>query len=231
MAKEEYSKQEKSKSLINFARDDAQTICELKRISRRTDGDGQQKANATVEKILGNIKENGDIALIKYTEVFDGFKPIPMAINGKDLKNAWDQTPKALQESLRLAHDRIKSFHQKQIPLDIQVQGCEGENISRKWRPVKKAGIYIPGGRASYPSTVLMNAIPAQVAGVEEIVMVSPASTNGKINKTVLAAAYLAGIKRVFRVCPCRTTICSIFCIISVRTSSLRPKISWIAPI
>ena len=84
---------------------------------------------------------------------------------------------------------------------DVFLWGIKvGDTVQRRWRPVKNAGIYIPGGRAAYPSTVLMNAIPAKVAGVEEILMVSPGNKNGEINKTVLAAAHLSGINKVFRI-------------------------------
>ena len=99
-----------------------------------------------------------------------------------------------------MAYKRIKKFHEKEIPSSFIIEGEYGDKVQRRWRPVRKAGIYIPGGRASYPSTVLMNAIPATVAGVEEIVMVSPGNTEGKINKTVLAAAHLSGINKVFRI-------------------------------
>ncbi len=173
---------------------------EIQRISKRTSGDEQEKAIETVTAILADVKKNGDQALISYTEKFDGFTPEPLLVNPEHLLKAWEQTPKDLKEALELAYKRIKHFHQKQIPSDLLVAGRHGESLCRRWRPVKKAGIYIPGGRASYPSTVLMNAIPAQVAGVEEISMVSPAGPDGEINQTVLAAAHLAGVHQVFRI-------------------------------
>ena len=105
-----------------------------------------------------------------------------------------------MKHSLEVAHKRIKKFHEKEIPSSFTIKGEHGDVVQRKWNPVKNAGIYIPGGRAAYPSTVLMNAIPAKVAGVEEIIMVSPGNQDGEINKTVLAAAYLSGINKVFRI-------------------------------
>ena len=104
------------------------------------------------------------------------------------------------RSALELAHKRIKKFHEKEIPSSFTIEGEHGDTVQRRWRPVKHAGIYIPGGRAAYPSTVLMNAIPATVAGVEEIIMVSPGNKEGTINKTVLAAAHLSGINKVFRI-------------------------------
>ena len=92
-----------------------------------------------------------------------------------------------------LAHERILAFHQAQLPQDLALTGPHGERLGRRWRPVERAGLYVPGGRASYPSTVLMNAVPARVAGVERLVMVTPPGPDGLPNPTVLAAAHLAG--------------------------------------
>ena len=172
----------------------------LNQISQRTSGISQDKAKATVQEILEKIEIEGDKALIRFTEKFDGFTPNPIRISEKELKEAWDATPSKLKEALELAHKRIEEFHRKQKPIDLKIKGEYGEILCRRWRPVQKAGIYIPGGRASYPSTVLMNAIPAQVAGVQEIVMVSPANKDSKVNQTVLAAAHLTGINHVLRV-------------------------------
>ncbi|ABX09541.1 histidinol dehydrogenase [Prochlorococcus marinus] len=172
----------------------------LERISNRTCGDGQKKAVLTVEKILERVKKDGDTALIEYTKKFDGFDPDPLEVPLEAIERAWEETPKPLQDALITAKHRIQDFHQKQIPKNILFKGIEGETLGRRWQPVQKAGIYIPGGRASYPSTVLMNAIPASVAGVKEIIMVSPGGSNGLVNQTVLAAAYITGIKTVFRI-------------------------------
>ena len=171
-----------------------EAIQELNRISTRTNSDNNHKIKKIVEEILQDVKNYGDIAVEKYTKKFDGFNPDPMQISENHLKKAWDEIDSNLKRSLEVAHKRIKKFHEKEIPPSFTIKGEHGDLVQRKWRPVKNAGIYIPGGRASYPSTVLMNAIPAKVAGVEEIIMVSPGNTEGKINKTVLAAAHLSGI-------------------------------------
>ncbi len=173
---------------------------QLKRLSQRTMGISQENAEKTVNEILSAIQEEGDKALVRFTEKFDGFNPLPIKVGKEEIINAWEQTPPSLKKALELAHQRIYNFHQKQKPVDLSIKGEHGELISRRWRPVQKAGIYIPGGRASYPSTVLMNSIPAQVAGVNEIIMVSPAGKDKKINATVLAAAYLSGVNQIFRI-------------------------------
>lgn len=183
--------------IINNKKD---AINELKRISNRTNSENNNKINAIVEEILNEVKIYGDIAVERYTKKFDGFNPVPMQVSEDHIKNAWDEIDSNLKRSLELAHKRIKKFHEKEIPSSFTIKGELGDTVQRKWKPVKNAGIYIPGGRAAYPSTVLMNAIPATVAGVKEIIMVSPGNAEGEINKTVLAAAHLSGINKVFRI-------------------------------
>ena len=175
-------------------------IKELKRISTRTSSENNNKIKKIVEEILQEVKIDGDSAVEKYTRKFDGFNPIPMQVSSNDLKDAWDEIDNNLKRSLEVAHTRIKKFHEKEIPTSFTIEGDCGDKMERRWSPVKNAGIYIPGGRAAYPSTVLMNAIPAKVAGVKEIIMVSPGNKEGTINKTVLAAAHLSGINKVFRI-------------------------------
>ncbi len=173
---------------------------ELRRISQRTSTGNNKKINSIVERILQDVKTHGDKAVENYTKKFDGFHPKPMQVSSKDLKTAWEETDHNLKKSLEIAYQRIKKFHEKEIPESFTITGKYGDSVQRRWMPVKNAGLYIPGGRAAYPSTVLMNAIPAKVAGVKSISMVSPGNTKGIINKTVLAAAYLSGIDKVFRI-------------------------------
>ncbi len=175
-------------------------IEELNRISARTNSENNKKINSIVEEILHEVKNNGDQAVKNYTKKFDGFNPEPMQVSTNDLKDAWNEIDSNLKSSLEVAYKRIKKFHEKEIPTSFTIKGQHGDLVQRRWKPVKNAGIYIPGGRAAYPSTVLMNAIPAKVAGVEEITMVSPGNKEGLINKTVLAAAHLSGVDKVFRI-------------------------------
>ena len=185
---------------MRIINDKKEAFQELKRIATRTNSENNHKINAIVEGILQEVNTYGDIAVEKFTKKFDGFNPNPMQVGAETIKNAWDEIDSKLKRALEVAHQRIKKFHEKEIPISFTLRGEHGDLVQRRWRPVKKAGIYIPGGRASYPSTVLMNAIPATVAGVEEIIMVSPGNAEGEINKTVLAAAYLSGINKVFRI-------------------------------
>ena len=177
--------------------DRAQT--ELKRLSSRTTQTQQGEARERVEAILKAVRDRGDAAIADFTERFDGFRPEPMAVSPEALEQAWTSLPTNLRDALELAHRRITDFHQRQRPTDLAVTGPHGEQLGRRWRPVERAGLYVPGGRAAYPSTVLMNAVPARVAGVKDVVICSPAGRNGAVNPVVLAAAHLAGVKTVFR--------------------------------
>ncbi len=188
------------KIIINCIKDSKEAPRILDKIASRTSLEAQTDAISIVEEILSQVKELGDEALLQYTKKFDNFIPQPLEISPEKTLEAWEKTPIPLQKALTLAKKRIEKFHTHQIPKDFLINGEDGEFLGRRWTPVQKAGIYIPGGRAAYPSTVLMNAIPALVAGVEEIVMVSPANSSGELNSTVLAAAHIAGIKKIFRI-------------------------------
>ena len=185
---------------IKTANNIDQAQLELKIITNRTSGNVQDKAIKVVDDILKNVSERGDEALKEYTSRFDGFLAEKFQVPSNLIMKAWEETPKELQESLLLAKKRIEKFHSLQVPKNITYTGPHGESLGRRWSPVEKAGIYIPGGRAAYPSTVLMNAIPAYVAGVNQIIMVSPANSQGDLNQTVLAAAHITGINKVFRI-------------------------------
>ncbi len=190
-----------SKNLtIKTAKNFDQAHAELKRITDRTSGTVQDKAIKVVDDILKNVAERGDEALKEYTFRFDGFLTEKFEVPSDLILKAWEETPKELQDSLLLAKERIEKFHSLQIPKNIIYTGPNGESLGRRWSPVEKAGIYVPGGRAAYPSTVLMNSIPAYVAGVNQIIMVSPTNSKGELNQTVLAAAHITGINKVFRV-------------------------------
>ena len=173
---------------------------ELKRITERTSGRAQDEAIKIVKDILENVGKRGDEAVKEYTSRLDGFVAESLQVPSDSILRAWEETPKALQDSLLLAKKRIENFHSLQLPKNITYTGPHGESLGRRWSPVEKAGIYVPGGRAAYPSTVLMNAIPAYVAGVNQTIMVSPANSQGEINPTVLAAAHITGINKVFRI-------------------------------
>ena len=172
----------------------------LEAIAQRTESGQSREAAERVDAILAQVQRQGDAALLELTERFDGVRPDPLRVPPAQLAAAWNATPEDLQAALKLAHRRIVDFHQRQKPADLEVQGVHGERLGRRWRPVERAGLYVPGGRASYPSTVLMNAVPATVAGVQRLVMVTPPGPDGQVNQTVLAAAHLAGVEEIYRV-------------------------------
>ena len=187
-------------ALLRIVRDEAEAVEELRRLSGRTGNAEQRQARDRVDAILSAVRERGDAAIQEFTERFDGFRPDTIAVPLKELETAGATLPVNLRDALDLAHRRITDFHQRQRPADLSVIGPHGEKIGRRWRPVERAGLYIPGGRAAYPSTVLMNAVPARVAGVSEMVICSPPGRDGTICPVVLAAAHLAGVRTVFRI-------------------------------
>ena len=196
--KDEVQETPSKKLTIRTANNIEQAKLELQKITDRTSGTVQDKAIKVVNEILENVTERGDEALKEYTSRFDGFLAENFQVPSDLILKAWEETPRELQDSLLLAKKRIEKFHSLQVPKNITYTGPHGESLGRRWSPVEKAGIYVPGGRAAYPSTVLMNAIPAYVAGVNQIIMVSPANSQGEINQTVLAAAHITGINKIF---------------------------------
>ncbi|WP_034416332.1 histidinol dehydrogenase [Candidatus Synechococcus spongiarum] len=173
----------------------------LRRIAARLDSN--QQHTRQVETILAAVREQGDAALLDFTARFDGQRfasPQELMVPPEAGPQALASLPAKLRLALETAHSRIEAFHRRQCPPDIDVTGPYGERLQRRWRPMGRAGLYIPGGRAAYPSTVLMNAVPAKVAGVEKVVMVTPPSGDGSVNPAVLAAAALAGVDRIYRV-------------------------------
>ncbi|MDA0258722.1 MAG: histidinol dehydrogenase, partial [Cyanobacteria bacterium] len=185
---------------LRCVRDVQQAEAELLRLTRRTDRSQQRDVRDRVDAIIHAVRDRGDAAVAEFTERFDGFDPRPMAVPEAQLKQAWTGLSDNLRDALDLAHRRISEFHQRQRPADIRMDGVHGEQLGRRWRPVQRAGLYVPGGRAAYPSTVLMNAVPARVAGVGHTVICSPAGADGQVNPVVLAAAHLAGVRTVLRI-------------------------------
>ena len=186
--------------LLKVLGDSPQAEERLDAIAARTEGDGQADAARQVEAIIAEVRRDGDGALRRLTERFDGVHLDDLRVSAEAIDQAWRATPAPLQAALQLAHERITAFHRLQIPQDLTMEGAFGERLGRRWRPVERAGLYVPGGRAAYPSTVLMNAVPATVAGVERLVMTTPPGPTGEVNPTVLAAARVAGVQEIYRV-------------------------------
>jgi len=168
-------------------------------LSRETDtgADIQQ----TVATIIEDVRKRGDAALCEYTQKFDGWNCIAadIEIPKVRMEEAWAQLTDKDHEALELASLRIRAYHEHQRQENWEFADDTGLTLGQRITPLDRAGLYVPGGKAAYPSSVLMNAIPARVAGVEEIVMVVPTPDN-EINDLVLAAAHISGVQRVFAV-------------------------------
>ena len=157
--------------------------------------------DATVAAIIEEVASRGDTALIEYTSRFDRIDLTSEALRLRpdEIVVGADAAPTATVDALRLAAERIESFHRHQLPAPIDYVDATGVRLGMRWSPIAAAGLYVPGGTAAYPSSVLMNAIPAKVAGVERLVMTVP-TPDGVLNPLVLAAARLVGIDEIYRI-------------------------------
>ncbi|MEM6464286.1 MAG: histidinol dehydrogenase [Pseudomonadota bacterium] len=174
--------------------EDFDTLLKLKR-------EASQDVGEVVAAIIDDVRARGDAALIDYTRQFDqlDLEQTGIAVSEADIRNAAGAVDARTLDALRLAHDRITAHHEKQKPADQSYEDPLGVRLGTRWTAIEAVGLYVPGGMANYPSSVLMNAIPARVAGVERIVMVVPCP-QGVLNPLVLAAAKLAGVSEVYRI-------------------------------
>ncbi len=153
-----------------------------------------------VAEIIRNVQTDGDAALLKYTEKFDRTRLESLAVSEDEIEEAVAaMDPKYLQ-ILQEAKERIWDFHANQKRSGFVFTGPAGEVLGQRVIPMERVGLYVPGGTAAYPSSVLMNCIPAQIAGVEEIVMVTPPGQDGKVNPVILAAAKIGGVQKIFKI-------------------------------
>ncbi|AFY94996.1 histidinol dehydrogenase [Chamaesiphon minutus] len=175
---------------------------ELQRISARTHDDAIVHKEATVNEIVQTVRRQGDKALLHYTAEFDGqaLTVDRLRVSGAELDAAYQQVSKELLKAIELAAQNIEAFHRQRMPKSWVTFGEDDVVLGKRYNPVDRAGIYVPGGRACYPSTVLMNAIPAKVAGVPQIAMVTPPGADKNLNPAVLVAAQVAGIEEIYRV-------------------------------
>jgi histidinol dehydrogenase len=157
--------------------------------------------DAVVTAIIEDVQRRGDTAVLEYTERFDRLKLMPaaMRIADTEIDAAAKACPKPTLAALKLAAKRIEAYHRRQIPKDFSYRDGAGITLGARWTAIASAGLYVPGGTAAYPSSVLMNAVPAKVAGVERLVMTVP-TPDGKVNPLVLAAARIAGVDEVDRI-------------------------------
>lgn len=164
--------------------------------------ESDEDVSRDVARIIGEVRNRGDEALAEFTQHYDHH-----SLNGadnwqvplEDCREAFDHLQPDLRAALELAASRIRAFHESQRPEDRDVTDEAGVRLGARWLPVDSAGLYIPGGRAAYPSSMLMNAIPAKVAGVERLVVVTP-TPKGVVNPLVMAAAHLAGVDEIWRI-------------------------------
>ncbi|MDF2949538.1 MAG: histidinol dehydrogenase, partial [Sedimentibacter sp.] len=172
----------------------------LDEIQRRNSED-YNEVYEVVDKILEDVRKNKDAALKKYTQEFDKVKLDNLEVTKKEIEDAFKTIDKDLLETIKKAKQNIEIYHLRQKRKGYQYKP-EGKDIllGQLINPIEKAGIYIPGGKAAYPSTVLMNAVPAKIAGVKEIIMITPPQSDGSIKDSILVAASLAGVDRIFKV-------------------------------
>ena len=157
--------------------------------------------DAIVSGIIAEVAKKGDQALYRYTQEFDQFdvEARGLEVRQSRIDQAYDAIPYKQRDALLYAAERVKTYHEKQLQESWNYTEQDGTQLGQKITPIKRVGLYVPGGKATYPSSVIMNAIPAKVAGVKELIMVSP-TPKGEFNDMVLAAAKIAGVDRVFRI-------------------------------
>lgn len=154
----------------------------------------------TVSEIIADVRKRGDTALYEYSEKFDNAKLTSLEVSDEEFDEAQRSVDAEFLKILRDAAENIKRFHGEQVRNGFTIKGERGEILGQRIIPIEKVGLYVPGGTAAYPSTVLMDAIPAKLAGCSEIVMVTPPNKEGKISAPILAAAKIAGITKVFKI-------------------------------
>ena len=153
-----------------------------------------------VSAIIADVIENKDSALISYTEKFDKVRLEKLEVTAEEIEEAFASVDSEFVEIIKEAAENIREFHKRQVRNSFVISEKDGVVIGQKVIPIEKVGLYVPGGTAAYPSTVLMDSIPAKIAGCKEIVMVTPPMASGKVNPVILAAAKIAGVDRIFKV-------------------------------
>lgn len=158
------------------------------------------EVNETVDRIIWDVRQSKDKALKEYTKKFDGVVLENLLISKEEMDKAIKKTSRDLLKDLTKAKENIVKFHRKQLRNSYSLYEEEDIILGQLVRPLERVGIYIPGGRAAYPSTVLMNAIPAKIAGVKEVIMITPPCADGSIKPSILAAASIAGVDKIYKV-------------------------------
>ena len=155
---------------------------------------------AVVSDIIANVRTGGDSAVLAYNEKFDGCRLETLQVSEAELDEAFSRVEPRFLEILSRAAENIRAFHEKQVRSSFVIADRPGVVLGQKVTPIERVGVYVPGGTAAYPSTVLMDTVPAKIAGCPMIVMVTPPGKDGKINPVILAAAKIAGVDKIFKV-------------------------------
>lgn len=159
-----------------------------------------KEINKKVEEILINVKIRKNKALVEYTERFDGVLLEEFLVSEKEIEKALNNIDQDLKEDLIRAKENIQRYHEEQLRSSYFIEEDEDILLGQLIRPIEKVGVYVPGGRAAYPSTVLMNALPANIAGVKEIIMITPPNKEGKIKDSLIVAASIAGVDKIYKI-------------------------------
>ena len=171
-------------------RDPREVVGEL----RRPGGFLSEKLRAAARRIVEDVRERGDVALLDYTERFDGVRPDPLRVPRDEIDRAREALSPDLEESFGVAGENVRAFHKREMDRSWR-QSRGGATTGQRVRPIRRAGLYVPGGYGAYPSTLVMSAVPAQVAGVGEIRIATPPGPDGRPNQGVLAVAGLLGLE------------------------------------
>lgn len=186
--------------MLRIVKDGSEQAVKLFESLRLRDEETDAKVTAAVNEIIADVRKGGDSSLKDYTLRFDKCELDAFEVSQQELDCAVEQCDSALITAMKNAAANIREFHEKQKQAEFEFERENGIKLGQIVRGLARVGIYVPGGRAAYPSSVLMNAIPAKVAGVGEIIMVTPPQKDGSINKNILAAAKIAGVDRIFKI-------------------------------
>ena len=160
----------------------------------------EENVSAAVDAVIANVRQNGDAALLEYTEKFDGVTLEGLQVSDEEIASAILQTSPELVETIRTAAANIEAFHRAQVRQDLVLTDRPGIVLGQRYTPIEKVGICVPRSPVAFPSTILMNVIPAKIAGVRDIVLVTPPEKDGSVSPAALVAAAVAGVDRIFKV-------------------------------
>ena len=176
-----------------------ESIHQLDTLLKR-DEENNAEIRDRVLDIIANVRKNGDRALMDYTEQFDGCRLSDLRVSEDEIEEAFEAVGEEMIAVIREAAENIRAFHREQAETTWMIHPTPDITLGQHITPIERVGLYVPGGKAAYPSTVLMDSIPALVAGVQSLVMVTPPGKDGKVNPNILAAARIAGVHEIYKV-------------------------------